>query len=218
MEVYAIVLTPETLATAIERLIMEETPQYWTPPDDRARRFQRHLAAAEPKVMHLLHRLAPNRDIAADAYQNASVRAWRAFDQYDPANDFVAWVCTIARHELAGIMRLAQTKNHGRNVSLHGDDVLHVFEMPAPEPDDATATTSIDDVLRLAIAAGVDITTTEAEILRRRATGAKVKDIADATGLTYGAAKTRLYRVVAHLRFLAATGQITIDNPKDGTE
>jgi RNA polymerase sigma factor (sigma-70 family) len=179
--------------------------------DDNLQRFEALLREAEPTVRSLLGRMSRDREITEDAYQRACIRAWVAFHQYRPQSKFSTWLCTIARRELAGIMRLSSTKHEGQNVALHDDAGKLLYDQapkppPAEEPESLPLAVIVERARQTRLGFGLD--DVDVEILRLRAQGLKVKEIAASVGLTYWAAKTRLYKAVVELRLMVAADLI----------
>lgn len=68
--------------------------------DDRARDFVRLLAACERRLDNYVLALVPNWSDAEEIVQQAKLRLWERFEQYDRSKDFGAWACTIAYYEV----------------------------------------------------------------------------------------------------------------------
>jgi DNA-directed RNA polymerase specialized sigma24 family protein len=68
--------------------------------DDRAREFVRLLAACERRLDNYVLALVPNWSDAEEIVQQAKLRLWERFEQYDRSKDFGAWACTIAYYEV----------------------------------------------------------------------------------------------------------------------
>jgi RNA polymerase sigma-70 factor (ECF subfamily) len=68
--------------------------------DERAREFVRLLAACERRLDNYVLTLVPNWSDAEEIVQQAKLRLWERFEQYDHGKDFGAWACTIAYYEV----------------------------------------------------------------------------------------------------------------------
>jgi RNA polymerase sigma-70 factor (ECF subfamily) len=68
--------------------------------DARTREYLRLLAQQGPRLRGFILSLVPNWADAEDIAQEVKLRLWEQFDNYDPAKDFGAWACTIARYQV----------------------------------------------------------------------------------------------------------------------
>ncbi len=59
--------------------------------------FQALLTAHYPRVYNYVRRLVRDAAAAEDLTQEAFLKAWRAFDHFDPARPFAPWIFQIAR-------------------------------------------------------------------------------------------------------------------------
>jgi RNA polymerase sigma-70 factor (ECF subfamily) len=68
--------------------------------DARTREYLKLLAQQGPRLRGFILSLVPNWADAEDIAQEVKLRLWEQFDNYDPAKDFGAWACTIARYQV----------------------------------------------------------------------------------------------------------------------
>lgn len=66
----------------------------------RQEAFVRLFAAHEPMVLGFVMTLVPNWDDAAEILQEASVVAWRKFDEFQQGTSFLNWLYRIAELEV----------------------------------------------------------------------------------------------------------------------
>ena len=70
------------------------------PPDsprDRAADFVRLYSAHSRRVYTYLLTLLPNREDAAEVFQDVSMLLWTKFDDFQPDTNFAAWACKVAQ-------------------------------------------------------------------------------------------------------------------------
>jgi RNA polymerase sigma-70 factor, ECF subfamily len=65
--------------------------------DVRRERFQHQLRQDFPRVFNYVLRLVRSPEVAEDLVQEAFLKAWQAFDRFDPVRPFRPWVLQIAR-------------------------------------------------------------------------------------------------------------------------
>lgn len=68
-------------------------------------------AYAGPMFTTALHLLG-DRELAADAVQDAFTRAWRAADTFDPQRDLKPWLYTITRRAAVDVHRRRRSSGH----------------------------------------------------------------------------------------------------------
>jgi RNA polymerase sigma-70 factor (ECF subfamily) len=83
--------------------------------------------------------LGPSAD-AADAAQEAFVRAYYALNRYDPALPFVAWVLSIARNACLDVLRRRRDRK---------TDLVEVPEAASAEPDVLSRAVDRETALRV---------------------------------------------------------------------
>ena len=78
--------------------------------DNRVREFVRLLAECERRLDNYVLTLVPNWSDAEDIVQQAKLRLWEQFEQYDHAKDFGAWACTVAYYEVLTFRRASRSR------------------------------------------------------------------------------------------------------------
>jgi RNA polymerase sigma-70 factor (ECF subfamily) len=78
-----------------------------TSPDvhHRKAQFTRDLAAHQARLYGYVHSLVPDIHDADDLYQQTALILWNKYAEFDPARDFFAWACGVARGEVANFVR-----------------------------------------------------------------------------------------------------------------
>ncbi len=84
-----------------------------SPNDDaRTREYLRLLSQYEPRLRGFILTLCPNWADAEDIAQEVKLRLWEQFDEYDPAKDFGAWACTVARYQVRTHRKTQSRRRH----------------------------------------------------------------------------------------------------------
>ncbi len=92
------------------------------PAPDRYEAFVRHLLAHETRARGFLHSLLPSWTDVDDALQEASLVAWRKFEQFETGTSFLNWFLTIARFEALKLRR-----KHARSPLILSEEVLDLI-------------------------------------------------------------------------------------------
>lgn len=92
--------------------------------------FAEAYTANYRQVRGLCRHLLGSADRAEDAAQEAFVRAYRAYESYDPQQPFIAWIMRIARNHCLDILRRRSTEK-----ALFGSEVQEAADA---ESADAT--------------------------------------------------------------------------------
>lgn len=78
--------------------------------------FERHLTAVLPSAHRFAARLSSGRFDPEDIVQEASIKAFQAFDRFEPGSSFHAWFLTIVRN--GAFQRHRYWRRRGRHVEL----------------------------------------------------------------------------------------------------
>ena len=157
----------------------------------RTREFVRLLTQHERRVHAYIFSVVPNASDASDLVQETNVRLWEQFDQYEPASDFGAWACTIARY-----LVMAYRSEHQRDrLQFSQDFVDLVADEVARAADEADARhQALAGCLR-------KLSQSSREALRHcYAEGEPIQKIADTLGRTPAATYKMLSRIRQTLR------------------
>ncbi|HEX6992918.1 MAG TPA: RNA polymerase sigma factor [Gammaproteobacteria bacterium] len=101
------------------------------------------------RVRGLCRQLLGRADSADDAAQEAFMRAYRAFDRYDPAQPFAAWIMTIASRYCIDVVR-----RRAKEAQLFGDEDVERVDHGSEEATtlDALVASERAEELKAAIA------------------------------------------------------------------
>lgn len=88
---------------------MSESPIPATP--EQYESFVRLFVSHESRLRAFVHTLLNNWDAVDEVMQETSLVAWRKFNQFEPASNFMAWSAAIARFEaLKHLRRLSRER------------------------------------------------------------------------------------------------------------
>ncbi|MFI6132658.1 RNA polymerase sigma factor [Micromonospora sp. NPDC051141] len=144
--------------------------------------------------------LLGNRDLAAEAVQQAFVQAWRAADRFDPSRELRPWLYAITRRAAVDVHRRQRRTSHDVSV----DDSWSV------EGEIATEGPSIDTMWQVwQVREALDQLPADERLVLQLAYYQQMtqSEVADALGIPLGTVKSRTYRAqrnlavrLAHLR------------------
>ena len=98
--------------------------------DERYEAFVRLLVEHEPRVRSFLRGLLPTWHEVEEVTQEASLIAWRKFDDFEGGTSFGGWLLTIARFEA-----LKYRRRVARSPLVFGDDVWDLLAEEASEEE-----------------------------------------------------------------------------------
>lgn len=136
--------------------------------------------------------MTSDRELAADAVQNAFVKAWRAADRFDPDRSLGPWLYAIARRATIDAIRRERRPTRGDH---------------DPVTDVAVTTMSFERTWEVfEVRHALDqLPSDEREVLRlTRLVGMTQAEAAAHLGLPVGTVKSRTHRAVGRLRELLA--------------
>jgi RNA polymerase sigma-70 factor, ECF subfamily len=142
-----------------------------------------------------------NQGDAEDQAQNAFLKAYQHLDQYGGEAEFATWLARIVANECLMLMRVQR-----RARFLYLDETTPQpkaarFQLPAPglDPERQLAFLQLVEILRIEIRHIPQLL--RAVMLLRDMEGLPMPDVAERLGITVSAAKSRLVRARAELRF-----------------
>ena len=165
------------------------------------------LMAARPQAVAALLRTFRNLDTAEEAFQEASLRALKAWPKNGPPRDAAAWLIMVAKN--AGIDSVRKTSKH---VALPPEELVSdQTDMEAAAVEQCDAADYRDDILRLLfICCHPDLPATQQIALALRiVSGLPVKQIARAFLVTEAAMEQRITRAKARV----ASAQVPFETP-----
>jgi RNA polymerase sigma-70 factor (ECF subfamily) len=98
--------------------------------DERYEAFMRLLVEHEPRVRSFLRGLLPTWHDVEEVTQEASLIAWRKFDDFEDGTSFGGWLLTIARFEA-----LKHRRRVARSPLVFADDVWDLLAEEASEEE-----------------------------------------------------------------------------------
>jgi RNA polymerase sigma-70 factor, ECF subfamily len=69
-------------------------------PPERVDAFVRLLGQNQRRLFLYVMSMVPNWNEAEEIIQETNLVLWRAFDQFQPGSNFVAWACKVAFHQV----------------------------------------------------------------------------------------------------------------------
>jgi len=172
-----------------------------SPKDERA--FSIKMASTYRKVYNLAYRLSGNANDAEDLTQEAFVRAFRNFEDYEGDKPFENWIYRIVTRLFLDMRRSrnrrVQTVSYDATWSTDQDDAL-AFQIPdeTMSPEKALLEKTYSDELEQVLS----LLTPEQRLLVTLADveGMPHKDIAAIIGSPVGTIRSRLHRMHKFLR------------------
>lgn len=153
--------------------------------EETAEVFVRLLMEHEPSVRAFLRGLLPAWNDVDEVIQNASLVAWRKFDQFERGTAFGGWFLTIARFEaLKHRRKLAQTP------MKFDDDLWNVLAEDAIERKEDVRLHHLENCLERIQPAQ------KALLLKAHSPGAVIREIA----LKSGKSEQAFYKMIQRLR------------------
>lgn len=155
------------------------------------------ITAARPQAMAALLRYFRNMDAAEEAFQDACLRALKAWPKNGPPRDPTAWLIMVGRNAAIDAVR-----KNSRNTVLPPEHLLSDLEDAEAEAAERLDSARYrDDVLRLLfICCHPDLPTTQQIALALRiVSGLSVKEIARAFVVTDAAMEQRITRAKARI-------------------
>jgi RNA polymerase sigma factor (sigma-70 family) len=159
--------------------------------------YQRH----ELKVWRFLQRSVRNRATADELMQEVWFAVARQADRYQPTARFTTWLFTLAHHRLIDNHRAADRgRRHGMSIVGDSEAVEQAADAPGADP---LAQAAADGQARALIAAVEQLPDEQRAAFLLQAEGEQsVEEIAQATGVSFETAKSRLRYARARLREL----------------
>lgn len=156
------------------------------------------LARHEARLYRFAHRLCRHREDAEDVLQDSLLAAARGLPGFRGASSLSTWLYAIARSFC--IKKRRRSVFAPTEVSLEGEARLAVRGVadPARRPDEALEASRLEKALEQAIAS-LDRPYREV-LLLRDVEGLSAAEVAEVTGLSVAAVKTRLHRARGRVR------------------
>ena len=87
--------TGKTIIQPVEEPVVIHNITPSTPQQDK---FEILFQESKSKLFNIAYGVVGNKEIAEDVLQDAYIKAWREFENYDPNKKFVNWMTTIVRN------------------------------------------------------------------------------------------------------------------------
>jgi RNA polymerase sigma-70 factor (ECF subfamily) len=161
------------------------------PVDERKAGFEREALVHLDALYRVALRLAGNAADADDLVQETMLKAYRAWDQYQPGTNAKGWLLTILRHTFINEYR--RRARHPENVDIDAIEPFAVFEdVQEDDPQGRFFDQIVDDEVLRAIDA-LPEQFREAIVLSD-VEGLSYEEIARIIGVPLGTVKSRLFR------------------------
>ena len=168
-----------------------------------AERFLALLKPIEQELELYCRRLIWEPHEAADALQNAVMRAFAAFARYRPEASFRAWMFKILTHEAFALNRKhARIARHEFQLEPEELAGLPAIERPVDESPQALSLEALNELLEPTLKAGLrTLTDTERAVLLLRAiAGLRYREIGDSLDIPLGSVMGNLSRARQKMR------------------
>ena len=162
---------------------------------DKFSRFEEAILPHLDAAYNLARWLMRNEDVAADAVQDACVRALRFFSGFRGGNARV-WLLAIVRNTCYS--RLQQLAVREQETEF--DDEIHTHEVESANPEALLEKNQDNEMLRRALEALPD--GLREIVVMRELEGMAYKEIADVAGVPLGTVMSRLARARKRLQQL----------------
>jgi len=162
--------------------------------------FNRLVMTHQTQAYNVAYRLMGDADLAADATQEAFIKAFKAIKQYR-GGSFKGWLLRIVSNACYDMLRYQKRRPSESLESEDDDDAsernIHLQD-PAERPEEALMRRELNDMLQQAISR---LPTEQRLVLvLSDAEGLSYQEIAEATDLALGTVKSRLSRARLKLR------------------
>jgi len=150
--------------------------------------FEQLVNAYQRPVYNLVHRMLGDPVEAEDAAQETFLRAYHRLESYQPERKFSTWILSIAAHHAIDVLR----RRHFRWIPLDELPPWRWFPIQTDEPEAAVVKSETQDQVQRLLASlppGYRLVT-----ILRYWYDMSYEEIAQATGLSESALKSRLHR------------------------
>ena len=167
--------------------------------------FDQIVVKYERKIFNLIYRTVGNAEDAADLTQDTFVRAYQAYGRFRGDSKVYTWLCQIALNACKNRFRQRDRLKPYEGPSLDEPIMDEESESRYREiPDTTTEPGSLYErqETRLVVERAIESLPSDYKgvVLLRDVQGLAYQEIAEATGLTLEAVKTRLHRARLMLR------------------
>ena len=180
--------------------------------------FDELIAPHAQKVFRIAYRITRNREDAEDAMQDAFLKAFTHFEDFDGRSTFATWLTSIVINSSLMILRKRKT---GRIVSLEGasnceeSKAFQELREPAPDAEHCYLQKEREAALRDAISSLRPSLRSVVEVAQLGERS--VRETAEIIGLSVCAIKARLFHARAALRKSRKLRRLRNDQPVLGS-
>jgi len=168
-----------------------------------ARRFDQKMQASYRKVYNMAYRLSGNRPDAEDLTQEAFIRAYRSFDDYEGDKPFENWIYRIVTRLFLDLRRARRRRVSAVSYDAPwGREVGEEMALDIPDHSANPEKQVMDGVMSEDIERVLNKLTPEQRVLVALADveGLPHKDIAEIVGTPVSTIRSRLHRMHKSLR------------------
>jgi RNA polymerase sigma-70 factor (ECF subfamily) len=172
--------------------------------DSRRTQFESDALVYLDQLFRVARRVMGDPAAAEDVVQETYLRAWQAFDRFEPGTNCRAWLYKILFRTIGSRRRELQ-----RELALFDDQLVDESRFPAPVlPNPFTAHQIQKAFAELPIAFATVIQLVDVE-------GLSYKEVADALDIPVGTVMSRLHRGRRQLRQRLAPGPVLVKDIKE---
>ena len=172
--------------------------------DLRRARFETEALVYLDELFRVARRVMGDAAAAEDVVQETCLRAWQAFDRFEPGTNCRAWLYKILFRTISG-----RRRELARELAMFDDQRLDDSRLPAhagAAPPDAHQIQEAFAALPLAFAAVIQLVDVE---------GLSYREVADALDVPVGTVMSRLHRGRRQLRQRLAPGPSLVKGLKE---
>jgi RNA polymerase sigma-70 factor (ECF subfamily) len=92
--------------------------------NNKEERFKKLFDSSRAKLINVAYGVVKNRELAEDVLQDAYIKAWKKFDEYDQSKKFINWMTTIVTN--AGIDFNRSRAKYRNTYSLNSVQNYHI--------------------------------------------------------------------------------------------
>lgn len=173
--------------------------------------FEALFERSRRRVYRFAYHLLGNSTDAEDVVQDAYVRAWQHFDQFDSARSFEGWLFRIVTNRVIDMRRRQKrVPMYSLDTPIYGDEegqpLAHEFAAPNSNPEEIVVGPVLEEKLQNALAAlPADYRTA---ILLCDVEQRSYQDIAATMHCAIGTVRSRIHRARVMLRKHLETGSV----------
>ncbi|HLI49455.1 MAG TPA: sigma-70 family RNA polymerase sigma factor [Chthonomonas sp.] len=175
------------------------------------REFERLYQRSHRRAYNLAYRLTGNSADAEDVTQDAYVRAWNNFDNYDSSRSFESWLFRIITNRAIDLRRRQKrVPIYSLDAPVTSDEdgqtMVHEFPAPNSNPEELVVGPIMEERLQQALAALPEDYRTA--ILLCDVEEKSYQEIAEIMGCAIGTVRSRIHRARVMMRRFLEEGSV----------